>query len=326
VSRSPLLLAALLAALAVTAPGGAAPRSVHPLLGIKGSSARFQGLTGQNSSVVHVIVGWDQGRTWGTPLPELLRQMGQVPLLGLSTTAKWPSRVEAISPAQIAAGRGDAFLLALNRAIAGFGGQLYLRPFGEMNGHWNVYSAFTASGSPKPGHSTASFRKAFARLYLITHGGPLADVNAALARLGLAPVQGAAGDLAANPFPTLRIVWNPQGYGSPNIRANSAQAYYPGDRFVDVVGDDLYDIRTKAEWPAASALYKAHPSKPFSFPEWGLWGLDDPVFIRRMHDFVLAHPRTELLAYFDSAPGSVFDLGTKPASKAAYRRLISSLG
>jgi hypothetical protein len=326
VSRCPLLLAALVASLVLAGSGGATSQSARPLLGIKGSSARFQGLTGQDSQVVHVIVGWNQGLTWGTPLGTLLHRMGPVPLLGLSTTAKWPNRSEAISPAAIAAGRGDVFLVALNRAIGGFHGELYLRPFGEMNGHWNVYSAFTASGHPKPGHSTATFRKAFARVYVIAHGGALADVNAELARLQLPPVQGASGELAANPFPALRVIWNPQGFGAPDIRANSAQAYYPGDRYVDVVGDDLYDIRTKAEWPAAEALYRAHPSKPFAFPEWGLWGLDDPAFIRRMHAFVLAHPRTELIAYFDSKQGSIFDLATKPASKAAYRRLISSLG
>lgn len=325
-SRSPLLLAALLAALALATSGGAAPRSVHPLLGVRGSSARFQTLTGQDSQVVHTIIGWNQGLTWGTPLAELLHGMGPVPMLALNTTAKWPSRAEAITPAQIAAGKGDAFLRALNGAINAFGGTLYLRPFGEMNGHWNRYCAFTASGRPKVGHSTATFRKAFARLYLVAHGGPLADVNAQLAQLGLPPVQGAQGDLPANPFPTLRVVWNPQGYGSPDIPANSAQAYYPGDRFVDVVGDDLYDIRTRAEWPAADALYRAHPSKPFAFPEWGLWGLDDPAFIRKMRSFVDTHRRTELLAYFDAVPGSTFDLASKPASKTAYRRLISPLG
>jgi hypothetical protein len=326
VSRYPLLLAGVVASLVLAGSGGASSRAVHPLLGIKGSPARFQGQTGQDSQAVHVIIGWDQGLTWGTPLASLLQGMRPVPLLALNTTAKWPNRNEAISPAQIAAGRGDAFLLALNHAIADFGSELYLRPFGEMNGHWNVYSAFTASGRPKPGHSTASFRKAFARVYLIAHGGPLPIVNAALARLHLPPVQGSTLDLAANAFPALRVIWNPQGYGSPDIPANSAQAYYPGDRYVDVVGDDLYDIRGKAEWPAADALYKAHPSKPFSFPEWGLWGVDDPAFVQQMHDFVLAHRRTELIAYFESAPGSVFDLGTKPASEAAYRRLITPLG
>jgi hypothetical protein len=326
VSRSPLLLAGLLVSLVLAASGGASSRAVHPLLGIKGDSPRFHGLTGQDSTVIHQIVGWEQGHTWGTPLGTLLGQMGQVPLLGLNTTAKWPSRAEAITPAQIAAGTGDGYLLALNAASNAFGGKMYLRPFGEMNGYWNKYCAFTRTGAAKPGHSTASFRKAFARIYLIAHGGALADVNAALASLGMPPVRGAQEDLPENPFPTLRVVWNPQGYGAPDIPANSAQAYYPGDAFVDVVGDDIYDIRSKAEWPAAEALYKAHPSKPFSFPEWGLWGIDDPAFVKKMRDFVRTHRRTEMLAYFDSAPGSTFDLASKPHSKDEYRRDITPLG
>jgi hypothetical protein len=326
VSRSPLLLAVLLASLVLSASGGAASKTVHPLLGIRGDSPRFQGLTAQDSTVIHQIVGWGQGDSWGTPLASLLGQMGQVPLLALNTTAKWPSRAEAITPAQIAAGVGDGYLLAINRAVNGFGKTMYLRPFGEMNGYWNKYCAYTKTGHAKAGHSTASFRRAFARVYLIAHGGSLAEINAALAARKMAPVRGAQGDLPENPYPTLRVIWNPQGFGAPDIRGNSAQAYYPGDAFADVVGDDLYDIGTKAEWPAADALYKAHPSKPFAFPEWGLWGIDDPAFIRKMRDFVKTHPRTEMLAYFDSKPGSIFDLASKPLSKAAYRAAITPLG
>ena len=148
-------------------------------------------------------------------------------------------------------------------------------------------------------------------------------MDAKLRRLGLPPV---GRDLLPNPPPTLKVVWNPQGYGSPDVPGNSAQAYYPGDAYVDVVGDDLYDIRGKAEFAAADALYRAHPSKPFGFPEWGLWGLDDPAFVRKMAQWVRAHQRTELLAYFNSRPGSRFDLGSKPKSLAAYRAAILPLG
>ncbi len=119
------------------------------------------------------------------------------------------------------------------------------------------------------------------------------------------------------------MIWNPQGYGAPDIPANSAQAYYPGDPYVDVVGNDLYDQRGKAEWDANEALYNAHPNKPYSFPEWGLWGIDDPAFIRTMGTFVRTHSRTEMLAYFESKPGSIFDLATKPKSRAAYREVIT---
>jgi hypothetical protein len=309
-------LAYVVLLLATAAPAAAAP----PLLGVKGDAPRFGSLTAQQSSVQHAILGWGQGDSWGSSFAALLPTLGPTPMIGLGTGRNGH---EAITPQQIAQGKGDGYLIALGTAIHDFGKRVYVRPFGEMNGHWNFYCAFTRSGAAKPGHETAWFRKAFARVYLIVHGGPASAVDARLKRLGL---PGVGRDLPENPMPKTRVVWNPQGYGAPDLPGNSAQAYYPGDAYVDVVGNDLYDIRGKAEWAANEALYRAHTTKPYSFPEWGLWGLDDPVFVKQMADFVKTHRRTELLAYFESAPGSVFDLATKPRSKAAYRALISPLG
>jgi hypothetical protein len=103
--------------------------------------------------------------------------------------------------------------------------------------------------------------------------------------------------------------------------------YYPGDAYVDVVGDDLYDIKGHgATWAAAENLYRAHPGKSFAFPEWGLWGFDDPQFVRDMAKWLRSHPRLEFAAYYSGRPGSVFDLASKPASRAAYRALITPLG
>jgi hypothetical protein len=316
-----VVVLALVALAAASAAGAATTAANAPLLGIKGDPGRFQALTGQDSQVHHVIVGWGQGDTWGSHFPDLFRQLGGIPMIGLATGGR--NGKEAITPEQIAQGVGDSYLLALNAGISDFGEEIYIRPFGEMNGYWNKYCAYTKQGSVKRHHETKWFKKAFARVYLIVHGGPVATINAQLKALGMPPLAG--GDLPANPFPTTRVVWNPQGYGAPDIPGNSAQAYYPGDKYVDLVGDDLYDIKGKAEWDAAEALYKAHPGKPFSFPEWGLWGIDDPLFVKKMADFVRSHQRTEMLAYFESVPGSIFDLQTKPQSRAAYRKYITPL-
>ena len=315
-----LALLALLA-LAAASSAGAAPNP--PLLGIKGDPGRFQTLTGQDSQLRHAIIGWGQGQVWGSKFGDLFQLLGNVPMIGLATGGR--DAKEAITPQQIALGQGDAYLLALNAAVNAFGQEIYIRPFGEMNGYWNSYCAYTKTGILKPGHQTSWFRKAFARVYLIVHGGSAATIDAKLHTLGLPSLAG-SDDLPENPFPTTRVVWNPQGYGAPNVPGNSAQAYYPGDTYVDVVGDDLYDQGGNAAWGAADALYKAHPGKPFSFPEWGLWGIDDPAFVKKMRDFVVSHRRTEMLAYFESAPGSIFDLGSKPKSLAAYKRLITPLG
>jgi hypothetical protein len=318
------LALALLCACALTAAAGSAA-ATKPLLGIKGDAARFQGQTGQDSVVRHAFLGWNQGLGWGSPFRSLLAGLGPVPMLALGTADKPPrDKREAISPRAIAMGQGDAYLLALNQAVSEWGRLIYVRPFAEMNGHWNLYSAFKASGAPKgPNHTTAWFKKAFARTYVILHGGSAQQVSSKLKRLGL---PGISRDLATNPYPTLRVIWNPQGYGAPNIPANSAQAYYPGDAYVDVVGNDLYDQKGAAEWDANEALYKAHPSKPYSFPEWGLWGVDDPAFVQRMCDFLRTHGRTELAAYFESVAGSVFDLATKQRSRDAYRKCLTPLG
>jgi hypothetical protein len=305
------LLLALVACLVVVPSGGAAreaSRGRVVLLGVLGNPDRFDSIVGHRSDVHHVIMGFGQSSGVRATQPD------RIPL--------WAFSMSGYTARQIANGAGDSFLAALNQASAAAPGRVYLRPWGEMNGHWNDYCAFNRDGSSRgPERSAASFRKAFARAYLIIHGAP--DATARLRRLGLPPV---SVPLVPAPFPRVRVIWNPQGYGSPDISGNSAAAYYPGDAFVDVVGDDLYNIRFKAEWPAADALYRAHPRKPFAFPEWANWGIDDPSFISRMAGFVKTHSRTELLVYYNGNQGSPFDLSRFPKSRAAYRRQIVPLG
>ena len=301
---------AVVAAFLVFVPAAqGAARFSEVQLGIFGNIGRFHSLTGQQSQVGHVIVGWGQ-----STFDQIWPTLGPVPMLGFDN-GKGTITMQAL-----ARGGGDSYLLAMSESARALGRAVYIRPLGEMNGHWNAYCAYNQNGTPRgTAYSTANFRKAFARIYLIMHGGP--TVDATLKRLGLPPVRA---EVPTNPF--VNVVWNPQGYGAPDIPGNSAQAYYPGDRYVDVVGDDLYDIGGKAEFAAADKLYEAHPSKPFSFPEWGLWGIDDPKFVQQMAAFVKAHPRTKLIAYFNAKPGSIFDLASKPKSLAAYKRYILPLG
>jgi len=305
-----LFLIALLVALAAVPSGGAAGSQV--LLGVLGNADHFDSVTGQQTQSRHVIMGF--GQNTGPRLDRMLVGMGEVPLLGFS--------MRGYTARQIANGKGDFFLVDLNRAVSKWPGRIYVRPWGEMNGHWNDYCAFNRDGSSRgPERSTASFKKAFARAYLIVHGDP--EANAKLQKLGLPPV---SAQLTPAPFPRVRMIWNPQGYGSPDVPGNSAAAYYPGDAFVDVVGNDLYNIRFKAEWAAAEALYQRYKQKPHAFPEWGNWGIDDPAFVKRMADFVKSHGRVELIAYYNGNRGSEFDIGRFPKSRAAYRQLISPLG
>jgi hypothetical protein len=311
-------LAAVFVAL-VLVPAAAA----RPLLGVIGNASHFSTLTGQRSSVAHIYLGWGQGSTWGSSFDRIIPKLAGAPAISIGTS-HWPSKAETLTPLQIARGSGDAYLIALNGAIARAGRDaFYVRPLGEMTGWWNPWCAFTRSGRAKgPSHSTAAFRKAFARMYLLLHGGTAAQLNARLARLGL---PGVTGDLPLNPSPKLRVIWNPQAHGDPQVPGNRPAAYYPGDAYVDVVGDDTYDLGA-VDWGAIERLYRAHPRKAFAFPEWGMNGIDDPGFVTRMASFVRTHRRVELLSFYNGKAGGPYDLASKPRARAAYRRLIVPLG
>jgi hypothetical protein len=312
--RGLIVTAAFLAALAAVPAA-----SAQVILGVLGDAGRFAAQTGQDSQIHHTFMSFDQG----SHLPQIVATMGPIPLLALNAGAYGAH--ESATPRGLAMGGNDEFLFQLNAQIdAWTGDTFYVRPFPEMNGHWESTCAFNANGTPRDAaHSTSWNRKAFARIAVVLRGGTQAQVNAKLAKLGL---PGVDRDLPVT-TPKLRIVWNPQGFGSPDVPGNSAQAYYPGNAYVDVIGDDLYDIRGHgATWAAADSLYKAHPSKLFAFPEWGLWGFDDPAFVHDMVNWLGTHKRVEFAAYYSGKPGSVWDLATKPASRAAYRAGITPLG
>jgi hypothetical protein len=312
--RRLVVIAALLAVLA-TAPLA----SANVILGVHGNASRFAGQTGQNNQIRHTFASFDQGGN----LAQIVSTMGPIPMLALNAGAYGAH--ESATPQGLAMGRNDQFLYQLNAQInAWHGDRFYVRPFPEMNGHWESTCAFNKNGTRRDAaHSTLWNRKALARIAVVLRGGTQAEINGTLATLGL---PGIDRDLPVT-TPKLRIVWSPQGFGSPDVPGNSAQAYYPGDAYVDVIGDDLYDIAGHgATWAAAEKLYKAHPSKPFSFPEWGLWGFDDATFVRDMAKWLRSHRRVEFAAYFSGKPGSVWDLASKPASRSAYRTLITPLG
>jgi hypothetical protein len=309
----------LVVAAAITAALLAPAAHAGVILGVHGNAPRFASQTGQQSQIGLTFVSFAQGNV----LARVAAAIGPVPMIALNTGSY--GAAQTATSRGIALGQNDQFLFQLNAVVAHWPGtRFYVRPFPEMNAHWSGTSAYNRDGTRRDAaHSTQWTRKAFARITVVLRGGTRDMVSASLAKLGLL---GITADLPVTTA-KLRMVWNPQGFGAPDVAGNSAQAYYPGDTYVDVVGDDLYDMPGHgATWSAAQKLYDAHPSKPFAFPEFGLWGFDDPQFIRDMAKWVRQHRRVEFVSYFSGRPGSIWDLATKPASRSAYRALITPLG
>jgi Glycosyl hydrolase family 26 len=322
VRRVLLLVAAVIALSLPIAEAGAGTVT----LGVIGSPSRMHDQTGQSSGAVLHFTGWNGGLTWGGHFAGLFDEGKRIPVFSFGTHVKSNTH-EAITPRAIANGYGDHYLIAMNQAIFDYGRPIYIRPMAEMNGWWNFYSAFNQNGSSRGrSHSTKSFRLAFKRIYVILHGGEVASLNTRFANWGVRKLQSDKLALPENPYPTLKVFWNPQGFGSPDIPANSAQSYYPGDGYVDVVGDDIYDLGGKYEYSAMVDLYKAHPTKPFAIGEFGLWNVDDPGFIQDIANFIKNRPRTELAVFNRAESGSIFDLGSKSKSRGAYRHYLTPLG
>jgi hypothetical protein len=213
-----------------------------------------------------------------------------------------------ITPGAIAAGQGDAWLLALGRAIAASGHPVYIRLMAEMDGYWNPYSADNADGSPRgAAHSPAAFRKAWKRVTLIMRGGSLSRIDHQLARLGMPPLH-TSHDL---PGGQVAMLWVPQVSGSPAVAGNQPRMYWPGRAWVDWVGTDFYS--KFPNFRGLDSFYAAFSSRPFVFGEYAMWGVDDPSYVRELFGWVRGHARTRMLVYNEG-------IATARSASAATRR------
>jgi hypothetical protein len=312
-----LVLAALLAAV-LAAPASAGtflPERGRVLHGVAGGSFEtFARETGRRPDVFQLFVEWGNA-DWALKRADAT---GARAMLHLSTHGG-PGTRERISPAQIAAGRGDAFLVRFGERIAERGKPLYLRVMAEMNGPWNQYCAFDANGRARPGHSTRSFRSAWRRIALILRGGDRARVDARLRALRMPPAQAGAGPLAKAP---VALMWVPHNAVALNIPANQPRRYWPGGRYVDWVGTDFYG--QNPNWGALERIYTAFRGKPFVFGEWALWGRDDPSFVRRVFAFARTHRRVRMLIYNQgSRDDGPFRLKRYPRGRRALRAALS---
>jgi hypothetical protein len=286
-------------------------------IGVYGDTARFDGLTGQRTQSGLAFIGWDQGRTYGKPYSYFLQTLGERPHIALQTDRGGG----AISPRGIALGQGDAHLLGLATAISQAAKPVLLRPLGEMNNSKNPYCYVMPGGGRKRAtHLPRWYRKAFQRIYIVMHGGTAAQLSARLGALGM---PGLNQDVPVNPYPQLTIVWNPLAVGEPDVRGNHFRDYFPRLRYFDAYGNNYYHFGTWS-FVRTTGLYKAFPSKPFVFPEWGLKP-DDAAYIRAFAGFVRSHRRVRFIGFYNGRNGGPLDLGRKPRALAAYRRYIVPL-
>jgi hypothetical protein len=286
--------------------------------GAYGNTTRFDRLTGQKTESGLVFLGWDQGRTWGSKYEFFLNKLGDRPHIALHPEG----RGRFLTPSAIALGKGDAHLIELARAIDAAGKPVIIRPLAEMNNSKNPYCAFTPSGGRRgAAYSTHWYRKAFQRIYILMHGGTAQAMTARLRGLGM---PGVRADIAAKRQPDMTVVWNPLAVGVPNVPGNRFRDYFPGPGYLDAYGNNYYNTSGVYAFHRTEELYLAYRRKPFFFPEWGMT-VDSPSYVRAFATFVRRHRRVRFISFFNGPAGGLYDIGTKPRARAAYRRFIVPL-
>ncbi|MDA8300393.1 MAG: glycosyl hydrolase, partial [Actinomycetota bacterium] len=127
------------------------------------------------------------------------------------------------------------------------------------------------------------------------------------------------------------------------------QDWYPGDRYVDIIGIDAYDsgiyqtgLTAEQRWQqlynepdglAAIAAFAEQHAKPLSIPEWGLatsavgGAGDDPTYVQGLGNFIATHD-VEFNSYFYSysaTPDNMVYLPNAPQSLAAYQEYFPGI-
>jgi hypothetical protein len=308
-------------ACALAAPGAASAAPYAPPAGkVMAGVGAGDGAAGFDAQVRHHSPVFQSFVTYGYTGAEWAfsraAATGARPMLHVSTIKAGGG--EVTTPGAIARGHGDAYLLWLNRRMAQAGGPVYVRLFAEMNGHWNPYCAFDASGRARDrDHSTAAFRAAWRRIALVLRGGDVARLDHRLAALGLPPVRTTA---TALPVPQVALMWVPQVAGAPDTRANAPGAYWPGRAYVDWVGTDFYSKFPNFTGLDRFAADRRWRALPFVFGEWAMWGADNPGFVHRLFSWVRAHRHVRMLVYNQGfRPDGPFRLRHYPRGLAALR-------
>jgi Glycosyl hydrolase family 26 len=179
--------------------------------------------------------------------------------------------------ASCARGRDDPHWRTLAEHLVGAGlANTIVRPGWEFNGSWYSWSAH----------------------------GRVADYQGCFRAIVTA--------MRSVPGAHLRFDWNPN-LGAAAIRAERA---YPGDRYVDFIGVDIYDTRPWRELLdgdhglAFWSRFAAAHHKPMAIPEWGLVPAagngrgDDPAFVDHMFRFMTDRDHhVAYEQYFDSGAG-----------------------
>lgn len=284
----------------------------------------FAHAVGKHPPVIQTFHPW--GNSLHTAMPRW-KAVRARPMLHITTRAD--DGTELITPRQIAKGRGDDYLLRLNRSLDRKKIRAYIRPLGEPNRCLNAYAGVDCSGNVRGGSYAFNwYKQAFRRIATIVKGGEKrGTINHRLHKIGLPKVQKLhkKGKLPRRlPTAPVAFVWSPLPVGSPTISNNTPRHYWPGKKWVDWVGTDFYNKYNN--WDDLRRFYakwSLDKNKPMALTEWGLWGSDGPGFVKRVFKFQRHRKNVRMLIYYqDFGTSNEFRIQNFPRGRRVFNRHV----
>jgi hypothetical protein len=202
--------------------------------------------------------------------------------------------------AAVAAGADDNMIAAQAKAIAALHHPVMIRWFWEME--------YTGSNGGKQGENAAS---------CIGTAGPSGYVAAWRHIVEVFRANGAT-----------NVSWvfcpGQSSYGpEASARGVAASLYYPGNNFVDWIGEDAYSRATPATLPSLVAgMYHAYGNsgKPLIVCETGAEAANQPAFLSSADQLPSDYPNLKAIVYFDSH-GPLGNYVFTPQGLAAFMNL-----
>lgn len=130
---------------------------------------------------------------------------------------------------------------------------IYIRFAHEMNGDWYPWSGAQNK------NNTELYKKAYIRVYNLINE----------------KIENYTKNYLSKQNPTVKFIWSINANDIPNRSWNSALNYYPGDKYVDVIGIDAYNWSHKKSWFTRWKSFKRIFKKPIN----KLLKLNKPIYI-----------------------------------------------
>jgi beta-mannanase len=194
-------------------------------------------------------------------------------------------------------GRYDAYIQSWADGLAAYGRTVYLRPMHEMNGNWYPWSGGVN------GNTYAQYIDAWRRMYFIFRGAGATNV---------------------------KWVWSVNAGDVPS--SNDLERYYPGTRYVDVLGVDGYnwgsDTPEYGGWLSFSQIFSQAYARLGRLGPQPIWvtetasnrvGGDKAKWVRDMFASMRKFPRIQAIVWFDLDKERDWRMTSPTATAASFR-------